>query len=248
MWCANAIRKSHGTGQRRRCRRKFWPTPIQLLVGPVSAGDGTAPVARGGRAGEAIVQELHGRFYEQTYRGNLFSIACPLAPLSAATVLLTASAQPIVGIWNPPTSGVNVVLLQAMLVDYLNNVTSVAPGAWVWAASLNNTLLTAGLAPFNRKTMGFTGGQSKAFTLSTPSLLTGLTNPLVIFGAAEFNTASSLANTTIAATTPTPSISGVENFDGGLFIPPGGVLALLNTAVTTTHSVAARLLWEEVPV
>jgi hypothetical protein len=40
----------------------------------------------------------------------------------------------------------------------------------------------------------------------------------------------------------------VEEFDGSMIIPPGGVLALLNTVSTTTISVASMLLWEEVPL
>jgi hypothetical protein len=201
-----------------------------------------------GEFSDILVTELQARFYEATYRGNMFSIGCQLTPLSAATVLLTASAQPIVGVWNPTTSPVNLIPLQAMLVDELNNVTSVALGAFVWAASIGNTALTAGLAPFNRKTLASVGSQAKAFSLSTASLLTGLTNNLVVFDAAEFNTASGLLTTTVAAATPTPSVSGVQNFDGSLIVPPGGVLALLNTVSTVTHSVAARLMWAEIPI
>lgn len=224
----------------------------QTVVGPSVGSDGNFASLRGGRQGDAIVSELHGRFYEQNFRANLFSIGCqpattaPPTALSAATILLTASAQPIVGVWNPLSSTVNVVVLQAMLVDVINNVTSVAPGSFVWAASTGNTSLTAGLAPFNRKTLTNNGSQVKGFSLSTASLLTGLTNNLVIFDAAEFNVASGLLTTTVAASTPTPSVSGVENFDGHIIIPPGGVLALLNTVSSTTHSVTARLLWEEV--
>lgn len=225
--------------------------PIQIAgqVGPqiLADGVGTQPL-RQGRSGEAIVQELHGRFHEQVYRGSVYSIGCQLTALSAATVLLTASAQPIVGVWNPPASGVNLEILQAALIDLINNVTSVAPGAFVWAASVGNASLTSGLAPFNRKTLANTGSQAKAFALSTASLLAGLTNNLVVFEPAEFNTASGLLTTTVAAATPTPSVSGVANFDGSLFVPPGGVLALLNTISVTTHSVAGRLLWEEVPI
>jgi hypothetical protein len=221
---------------------------LQGQVGPQVASDGTFPDLRLGRSAEGVVQELHGRFYEQVFRGNVFSIGCQLTALSSATILLTASAQPIVGVWNPTTSPVNLAILQAMLVDEINNVTSVALGAFVWTSSLGNTSLTAGLAPFNRKTLASTGSQAKAFALSTSSLLTGLTNNLVVFEPAEFNTASGLLTTTVLAATPTPSASGVQNFDGGLIVPPGGVLALLNTVSTTTHSVAARLMWEEVPI
>lgn len=222
----------------------------QGQVGEQLNQDGTSPLQgfRQGKQGDFISSELHGRFYEQAYRGRTFSIGCALTPLSAATVLLTASAQPIVGVWNPVSSGVNLVILQAALTDLINNVTSVALGSFVWAGSVNNTSLTAGLNPFNRRTFASTGSFAKAFSLSTASLLTGLTNNLVVFEGTEFNTASGLLTTTVAAATPTPSVSGVQNFDGSLIVPPGGVLALLNSISVTTHSVAGRLLWEEVPV
>jgi hypothetical protein len=201
-----------------------------------------------GESSDLLVTELQSRFYELNYRSQLFSIGCQLTALSAATILLTASAQPIVGVWNPPTSPVNLAILQAMLVDEINNVTSVAMGAFVWASSVGNSALTAGLAPFNRKNLTSAGSQAKAFSLSTASLLTGLTNNLVVFDAAEFNTASGLLTTTVAASTPTPSVSGVQNIDGSIIVPPGGVLALLNTVSSVTHSVAGRLLWAEVAI
>lgn len=214
-------------------------------VGEVLVADGTYAEQRGGNSGEACVSDAHARFAEACKRGHLFSIGCLLTPLSAATISLTATCQPIVGVWNPVTSGVNLNILQAMLVDEINNVTSVALGMFAWAASVGNAALTAGLSPFNRETLASVGSLAKAFSLSTASLLTGLTNTLVIFEPAEFNTASALLTTTVAAATPTPSVSGVQNFDGSLIIPPGGVLALVNTVSVTTHSVAARLLWEE---
>ena len=220
-------------------------------VGPsvLTDGIGTQPF-RQGRLGEQIVQQLHGRYYEQAMRGNLYSISCVPTALSAATIALTASGQPIVGIWNPLTSAVNAVILQASLTDFINNVTSVALGGFVWASSLNNAAtLTAGLNPFNRKTLVNLGSQVRAFSLSTASLLTGLTTtPLVVFEAAEFNTASGLLTTTVSAATPTPSVTGVQQFDGSLIVPPGGILGLFNTISVTTHTVSARLLWEEVPV
>jgi len=222
----------------------------QGQIGIQLNADGSSPVQgfRQGRQGEMIASELHGRFYEQVLRGNVYSIGCMLTALSAATAVLTASAQPIVGVWNPLTSSVNLVFLQAMLVAALNNVTSVAPGDFIWASSLNNVSLTAGLSPFNRKTLASTGSQAKAFSLSTASLLTGLTNALLAFEPGEFNTASSLLTTTVAAATPTPSVSGVQNFDGSIIVPPGGVMGLFNTISSTTHSVRARLMWEEVPL
>lgn len=224
--------------------------PVTGQVGIQALSDGSTNTPfRQGRAGDLIASELHGRFYEQASRGNLFSIGCNLTALSAATLLLTASGQPIVGVANPQNSGVNLVLLQAALLAELNNVTSVAPGAFIWAGSVgNNNPMSAGLAPFNRKTMQASGSAAKAFALSTASLLTGLVNNLAFIEAADFNTASALLTTTVAAATPTPSIGSIQNLDGSWIVPPGAVLALLNTISSTTHSVAGRLIWEEVPV
>ena len=216
-----------------------------LYVGPQQATDGGQIQAGGGHQGEAIFSELHGRFYTQAFRGGLFSIGhTGLVALSANTITLTATTTPILGVWNPATSPVNLVMTRCSLEDQLNNVTSVAPGAFVWASSVGNTGITTGLSPFNRLTMQAKGSQAVAFAGVTA--LTGLTNNLVIFEGAEFATASALSTTAVAATTPTPSTVSVHLFDGSLIVPPGGVLALLNTVSTVTHSVKGLLLWEEV--
>lgn len=220
-----------------------------VKMGPQVFAAGVKGEMRGGATGEGIVQQLHGRLYQSCYDGKLFSIGCQLTALSAATVLLTASGQPIVGVWNPSTSGVNISVVRATLVTSINNATSVAPGGFIWASSVGNVNpLTAGLNPFNRKSLAATGSAVKAFSLSTASLLAGLTNALTFLDVPEFNVASSLATTAIAATSAVPSTGGTQDFEGSLIVPPGGVLALLNTVATTTHSVAARIVWEEIAV
>jgi hypothetical protein len=203
-----------------------------------------------GEFSDVLVSELQPRFYEQNYRNSMFSIGCTLTALSAATILLTASAQPIVGIWNPLTSPVNLVVIQATLKDLLNTLTTPAsPGDFVWASSTGNTALTAGLSPFCRKTLQTNGSQARAFSLSTASLLTGLTNNLTVFEPGDFVSSNVVGGVTITGSaSENAGTIGVQNIDGGLIVPPGGVLALLNTVSTTAHSVAARLKWLEVPV
>lgn len=203
-----------------------------------------------GENAATAVEQLHGRFFEPVLRGNCYSIGCQLTALSAATVLLTASAQPIVGCFNPTGSGVNFNILQAALQDALNTLTTpAAPGSFVWASSVGNTAaLSAGLAPFNRLTLAASGSAGKGFALSTASLLTGLVNSVVVFETAEFPICNNQAGTITVGGSEIPTVTGVQNFDGSLIVPPGGVLALLNTASTTAHSVAARLLWEEIPI
>lgn len=221
------------------------PMPGGGNVGVQNLSDGVNGVTnRMGRQGEQIASELHGRFYEQTRNGLVFSDGCTITALSANTISLTATTTPILGVYNPSTSATNLVILQAALSSGVNTVTSVAPGAFVWASSIGNTAISTGTAPFNRKTLSRAGSVAKGMSFIA---LTGLTNNLVVFEGSEFTSASALNTTAISAATPTPGVVGVQNFDGSIIVPPGGVLALLNTVSTTTHSVWGRLLWEEVP-
>ena len=223
---------------------------IQTQVGQQNNAVGlTAQNLRSGRQGDAIVSELHGRFYEQVYNGNTYSADMSSSALSANTITLTNSTTPILGVWNPPASTVNLVILQAALRAYINTYTTpVCAGLFVWASSVGNAALTLGTAPLNRKTLASSGSQAKAF-VGGATALTGLTNNLVIFETADLQTPGILTYGTIVAPTAGTTVAdfgGVENFDGNLIVPPGGVLALLNTISTTTMSVGGRLLWEEV--
>ena len=226
---------------------------IQGQVGPqsgnTSLGAGTNPSIRQGQLGDVIVSELHGLYYEQTYRGNLFSTGqtAPVALAAThATGTLTASNTPILGLWNPINNTTNVVLLKANLQVFANSLTSgAAPGAFVWAVSVNNAAITTGAAPWNRKSLTQQGSQVRTFTGATA--LTGLTNNLVVMETADFATMGAVTYTTLASTTLQPSVGGIQLFEGGLIVPPGAVIALVNTTTATTFSVAGKLLWEEVP-
>lgn len=222
---------------------------LQNTVGqPAAAGNNAIVNGRAGQLGDSIVSELHGRFYEQTYRNNVFFGGhTAVAALSANTITLTATTTPILGIWNPQSNTSNVVMLQASLNVIANNLTSGAgPGAFVWAISVNNGAISTGANPYNAKTLLQSGSNAKVFAGSTA--LTGLTNNLAVVAGSVLPSPSGLTYTTLASTALLPSYSGVENFDGSLIIPPGGVLALLNTTSSTVFSAAGRLLWEEVPV
>lgn len=208
-----------------------------------SLSPGSTPNVRQGQLADLIVSELHGKYYEQAYRGNLFSVGMTSIALSANTITTGATTTPIIGVWNPATSLVNLVLLKAKCVITAAGNSAVAPGAFMWATSVGNISISTGLNPLNRKTLAAAGSQAKGFNISTP--LTGLTNALQLQHAAAFGT---LVAAQGATASPIISGDGVEEFDGALIIPPGGVLALLNTVSTTTISVSSLLMWEEVPL
>lgn len=224
---------------------------IQGQVGAVNNQDGAQVNARQGRTGELMVSELHGRFYEQAYRGGFFSFGVTLTALTSTTATatgVTATATPILGLWNPLNSTVNLVMSQASLTVTPNNLTSgAAPGAFVWTVQSGQSAITTGSTSiYNRKTLTTTGSQAKAFGVSTA--LTGLVGSLSVLEGADFASPSGLTYTTLGSTALFPGYMNVQNFDGSLIVPPGGVLALMNTVSSTVFSVAGRLLWEEVPV
>jgi len=224
--------------------------PIQGQVGPQVVQDGVTAVMRQGRSAEQIIGELHGRFYEQVFRGYVFSAGSGVTALSATTITLTATSTPIVGVWNPASSTVNLVILQLAIQSLFNTwTTPTGSGVFLIATSVGNTAVSTGAAPFNRKTLASSGSQAKAFNGGVA--LTGLTNNVVILEEVDIpGIQGTGAYGTISAPTAAffTSVGGVQNFDGSLIVPPGGVLSILNQTSTTTVSVASRLLWEEVPL
>lgn len=218
---------------------------VQGNVGPQNNPLGTANVVqRFGRHGDATVSELHGRFYEQTIAGNVYSNGLTaLTALSANTITLTATTTPILGVYNPLGSGVNAVVLQATLAAGINNAASTGPGIFVWATSTGNTALSTGTTPVAR----LIGGPASKCKGLAGIALTGLTNNLTVAHSADFPTPTIITTAAVSTAIQTPTVSFTENVDGAFIVPPGGILALLNTVSTTTTSVHGRLTWEEVP-
>lgn len=221
---------------------------FQGQTGPTTNSDGTYPNLRLGKLGDGIVSELHGRFYEQVYRGNTYcAVGSSNAALVAANAIatgLTATAQPIIGVWNPSTSLVNLVILQATVTITTVANTAVSNGGFMWVYSIGNTAVSTGSAPVNCKTFATPGGSSsKTFSVSTA--LTGLTNNLTALRASAITSINAAGAATAVSLMQGVS---VENVDGGFIVPPGGVLGIMGQVSTTTLSVSTGLLWEEVPV
>jgi hypothetical protein len=227
------------------------PVEIQGKVGPATLGDGSLADPRLGKAAEVIVQEFHGRFYEQTYRGNVFSGGMGLTAINNVTFTtgtLGATVTPVCGVWNPANSPVNLVILQAVLGVTVTAGTATGGAPFAWAMSTGNAVVSTGNQPLNRKTLLLAGSQAKDLTNVAP---TGLTNNLVVrMGSALLGGLIKSVSSVETAVGQNIGIAGisVENLDGSLIVPPGGVLALLATTTPVAHSAASALLWEEVPL
>ncbi len=221
--------------------------PVTGQVGPAALADGvTTQPLRQGRGGDVIVSTLHGRFYEANYRGAIFGNGTlALTALSANTITLSATTTPILGVWNPPSSTVNVSIIKAVLASGINAAAATGPGAFVWATATGVAGLTLGTAPFNHKTLTAAGSQAKGLSFVA---LTGLnaTNNLVVQEDAGFPSPTVITTAAVPTSVQTPSVVTVNEVEGAYLVPPGGLFVLLNTVSTTTVNVAGRLIWEEI--
>lgn len=221
----------------------------QGQVGPQILSDGVYAPQRQGRGGELIVSELQGRFFEAAFRGQLFSDGMTKTSISAATFAadLSATATPITGIYNPPNSGVTAVILQAYLGVTTTAATSTGGSPFVWALSVGNNAVSTGTVALNRKTLSAVGGQCKGMS---GIACTGLTNALVVKFASSLGGGNSGAFSFVGTAAGPPSIStglNVENLDGSILVPPGGLLGLFASTTPVAHSAASGILWAELP-
>lgn len=222
-------------------------TLTEGLVGPQNNSDGTINIVRTGKQGELTASQVHGRFYEQAYRGNLFTFGGADTALAAVNAVGTtgATAKPVIGLWNPLTSGKNLVILRAMVVFSTIGGTAVAPAGLLWVYSTGNGAVSTGSAPVACN-LSTAGSLTRGF--ATGTALTGLTNALALLRAAAIGPCLNAAGPATAITQPQANL--VEEVDGSIIVPPGGVIAIQVGADVSAHAsnVSTGILWEEVPV
>lgn len=202
---------------------------IQPITGPQSASDGNiAAAARGGKQGELMVSELHGRFYEQNYRGNVFSVHTQGTAVTTTAALATTWTGLAVG--NPVGSGVNLVLLAFSATQF---AVGAAASIGILGGAAGATPITASLTPQSRFIGG--GATSKALATAGQTIAT----PLLID---TYGSVGSVATTGY----------GLENglyveLAGSIIVPPGSFIGTYTSIVTTT-ALSFGFVWEEVPV
>lgn len=208
---------------------------IQGQVGPVTSSGslavGTQQPLRQGNMGDAIISELHGRYYEAAYRRTIFTAANQAA---VATVALGTTTYTGLSISNPAASGVNLVLLKG-------------------SYALSVAVPTAGY-------LGIETGYNAAtaVTHTTPGTVLSTLIGVGSAGQGLVDTASTLptaptariflANTgTVATTGFNTSPLQIFDLEGSIILPPGGYAAYY-TFATNTASWFFSWIWEEVPL
>lgn len=198
----------------------------QVIVGVQSNADGANPVTqRGGQQGDAIVSDLHARYYEQTVRQRVFSVNTQGTAVTTTAALATTWTG--LGISNPAGSGVNLALLKFSATQFAVGAAStigIMGGVGVLAASLavQSRLIGGGAVSLANASAGA--------TISTPLLIT------------TFGSVGSLATTTYGLE---PGI--FVDLEGSIIIPPGSFVATY-TSIVTTSALNFGFCWEEVPI
>lgn len=194
-----------------------------IRVGPDVIADGSEAPLRAGKTGEAVITNLHGRYFEQTYRGNMFSAANQAA--QAVSVALATTYTGLM-LYNPIGSG------KILVPNLVKFSLSVAPAA-IASIGLISGVQTA--AP-----TGLT-----ALTVRSTQIGNASTGSGVAYSAATISTPvwlQQLVDGFTAAALPAPS--PVVDLQGAYEILPGGFIAIgALTAVTGLGSIT----WEEVP-
>lgn len=225
---------------------------IQTQVGAAAFSNGATPNnLRQDRSGGLVTQDAHGRFQEAAMAGALYSGGMTLTSINNATFstgTLGNTATPIVGVYNPLNSGKNLVILQVKMQTVITAATTTGYGALMYCVSTNNGAISTGNAPHNRLTLSQVGSVAKDMS---GVALTGLTNNLVVWEAAGFGASNGNYSQvgTAVGIAPSPGVNMVDNLDGSVIVPPGGVFAVLcTTNPPVACSAASGILWEEVPV
>lgn len=196
------------------------------VVGQQTLADGSKAVPRLGNNGELIIGNLHGRYYEQVKRGNVFG-----ASNQAAQAVSVALATTYTGLClsNPLGSGKNLVLLSA---GYALSVAPVAIASihLIGGSSPSTDVVhTAAVTPKNMLLGNTNSPAAKADSQAT------IPTPVYLMSLMGGFTAGALPD----------SPNALFDIAGQLIIGPGGFVAIgALTAVTGFGS----FTWEEVPI
>jgi len=129
---------------------------VQKQVGPVSTTSsisaGVLVPGRTGNMGEDIVSELHGRYYEATYRRSMFTAGVSTLIATATTASPTTTITGAQVLYNPIGNTVNVVLNKVALGFALANLAGVVGIATGYNGStaISGTLTTVTATPKSR--------------------------------------------------------------------------------------------------
>ena len=203
-----------------------------------------------GHENELLVAELHGKYFQQAYRGNLFIGSTSTA--GAVIVIASTLTGLSYTIWNPAGSGKLCVPI-VTLIGY--NATTGVLGSFVWMATTNAGSTTGATFPM----VSFTSPQTPISSNLGSNLFPAVSGKVSQMKFGNQATTISLTagatvyrSTGITVTAHTAAgdqalVTARDDWDGMCVIPPGNAIHLMGTtAVAVTAFVST--VWAEVPL
>lgn len=206
---------------------------IQAQVGPAvsstSLGAGTNPNLRLDNMGGLAATQLNPRYYETTYRRQMYT-AATLGATPVATTSQLATTYTGLCIANPTTSTINVVVTKVGYTSIVQQTSALAVGLMTGVGAS----ITAAITPRNR----FVGGVGSQCLASTSLTLPGTPVLETILGTIHTGAL------TAGAVLPMTNV----DLEGSLILPPGAFVAFYTSAASAASSMHFSFQWVEVPL
>lgn len=218
-----------------------------------SATDGNNYTILQGKSAELIFAELHGKYWTQTYRGNMFSGATAQGGIAVPS---STSLSPTFVLWNPAAS--NVLTVPTRIVIGLTGTTQPVSGTFGWAVTGGAGSAIGTAAPFTAFAgstpvggVNLLSGQN-AYTLqknAQTKLAVAGTNTLTNLPSVGDWLPAQLSSGSAAATLPSAAGAYSIDMDGQAAIAPGTAWSLcFSNAAGSTASVVVAIKWIEIPL
>jgi hypothetical protein len=214
----------------------------EIRSGTTVLADGTVAPARASRIGALATGDAQGKYYEQTSRGNVFSLILTAwsTTVNAGNILgAAAGATTQFALWNPAGSGKNLSLLKFSVwpISGTAPVPPVIHSFSITAPSIATSVVT----PIACNNVGMAASSvARALTSAAGAALTGSSILQALRVADLAITAGTAANL--------QGLRLVEYIDGDIVIPPGTCWVPTWMAAGSTFLGGYSVTWEEIPV
>lgn len=204
---------------------------IQGVAGIQSVPAGQAANLRLGLNGELVVQELHGRYYEQTARNNVYGGAI----VGQVTTVGLAPTYTGLCLSNPNASPSNLVINKVGYSFLVAFAAAAHVGLMTGFSSTDVTHTT----PVTVRSQKFVGAAASNFgKLDSAATLPVAPTVNTIFGSGD-----------TGAITTVPSLGpSLVDLEGSIVLPPGAFCAIYTSTVSGAAAGGFSFSWEEVPV
>ena len=211
---------------------------IQNQVGPVatttSISAGLQAPARAGQLGDTIVSELHGRYYETTYRRNLFLATSPSASVTSAGIIASAAAYTGLVLYNPAGNTNNLVVNKVGISFPVTPAAAITYG--LTALGVVSAVATTTTANTRNLYLGGAAPTALAYSVATITYSVAAT------------VAHILGTVGTGALTTFGQIPTLLDLEGSVVIPPGYAVSVYTSTAANTAGFLGAIQWEEIPV